>query len=202
MNHNLTSHVRNTFVAVTKTIICILAMAMMQACAHGGSDSYRDTQMDFGSIRTVAVMPLSNLSKDNMAAERVRDVLCTMLMSTGAIYVLPAGEVSRGIASTGMASPLSPTADEVIKFTKIVKADGVITGVIREYGDVRSGNATADTISLSLQLQEAQTGRVVWSAASTQGGISISDRLFGGGGRPLNDVTQKAINDLINKLFE
>jgi hypothetical protein len=27
------------------------------------------------------------------------------------------------------------------------------------------------------------------------------DRLFGGGGRPMNDVTQAAVDDLINKLF-
>jgi polysaccharide biosynthesis protein PelC len=90
----------------------------------------------------------------------------------------------------------------VTKLAKIVKVDAVISGVVREYGDVRSGTASADVISISLQLVEGQTGRVVWSASTTQGGISMMDRLFGGGGRPLNDVTEKAVNDLIFKLFE
>ncbi len=60
----------------------------------------------------------------------------------------------------------------------------------------------ADVISLSLQVMEAQTGRVVWSASATEGGIGFTDRLLGGGGRPLNDVTEKAVDDLISKLFQ
>jgi len=158
--------------------------------------------MDFGSIKSVAVMPFANLSKDQLAGERVRDVFNTMLMASGAIYSIPTGEVARGVAAAGIANPASPSPDDVMKMAKNVKVDAVISGVVREYGDVRSGTASADVISVSLQMMEAQTGRVVWSASTTQGGIGMMDRLFGGGGRPLNDVTEKAVNELINKLFE
>jgi len=82
-----------------------------------------------------------------------------------------------------------------------VKADTVITGTLREYGEVRSGTSSANLISLSLQMLEAQTGKVVWSASSTKGGVSTSDRLLGGGGEPMNKVTEKAIDDLIDKMF-
>ena len=158
--------------------------------------------MDFGSIKSVAVMPFANLSKDQLAGERVRDVFNTMLMASGAIYSIPSGEVARGVAAAGIANAASPSPDDVLKMAKNVKVDAVISGVVREYGDVRSGTASADVISVSLQMMEAQTGRVVWSASTTQGGIGMVDRLFGGGGRPLNDVTEKAVNDLINKMFE
>ena len=80
-------------------------------------------------------------------------------------------------------------------------ADAVITGTLREYGEVRSGPASANVISLSVQMMEAETGKVVWSASSTKGGISAADRLFGGGGKPMNAVTQEAVDDLIDKLF-
>ena len=83
----------------------------------------------------------------------------------------------------------------------MVEADAVITGIVREYGELRSGSASANVISVSLQMMEAETGRVVWSASSTQGGVTAGDRLLGGGGRPLNVVTQKAVNDLLDKLF-
>jgi hypothetical protein len=125
-----------------------------------------------------------------------------MLMASGAVYAIPMGEVARGIAAAGIANPSSPSADDVMKLAKSIKVDAVISGVVREYGDVRSGTASADVISVSLQMMEAQTGRIVWSASTTQGGIGMTDRLFGGGGRPLNDVTEKAVNDLIRKLFE
>ncbi len=53
-----------------------------------------------------------------------------------------------------------------------------------------------------MQMMEAQTGRVVWSASSTRGGVTMSDRLFGGGGEPMNIVTEKAVDDVIRKLFK
>lgn len=184
----------------TRSMILFSLAAFAQGCAH--VDTYHDSEMDFGSIRTVAVMPFLNLSKDSQAGERVRDVFCTMLLATGAIYVLPTGEVVRGVVNIGIPNPATPTPEEAVKLAKAIKADAIIQGVIREYGEVRSGNAISDMISLSIQIMEAQTGKVIWSASSTQGGITFMDRLLGGGGRPLNNVTQKAIDDIINKLFE
>ena len=180
----------------------LMAMVVMLSGCAANVDVFRDENMDFGAIRSVAVMPFSNLSKDQLAGERVRDVFNTMLLATGAIYSIPSGEVARGIISAGVANPTAPTPEEVVKLAKMIKVDGVIVGVLREYGDVRSGTASADVISLSLQLLEGQTGRIVWSASTTQGGISVTDRLFGGGGRPINDVTEMAVNELITKLFE
>jgi hypothetical protein len=49
---------------------------------------------------------------------------------------------------------------------------------------------------------ETQTGKVVWTAASTKGGISIWDRFFGSGGKPMNVVTVKAVDDLISSLLK
>jgi len=179
----------------------VLCWGLVSGCSTT-SDQYRDTSMDFGSIKTVAVMPLINLSKDQLAAERVRDVFTTMLMATGGIYVLPTGETARGISSAAVGNATAPANDEILKIGKMLKVEAVITGVVREYGDVRAGSAMADVISVSMQMIETQTGRVVWSASTTQGGIGISERLFGGGGKPLNDITEKAANDLISKMFE
>lgn len=178
-----------------------LLMMMLGGCATPG-DVFRDSTMDFGAIRTVAVMPFVNLSRDQLAAERVRDVFSTVLMSSGSIYTLPTGEVARAINNLGINNATTPSVEDAVKLCKSLKADAMITGVVREYGDVRSGNAVADVTSISLQLVEGQTGRVVWSASTSQGGIGIMEKLFGGGGKPINDVTEKAVNDLISKLFE
>jgi hypothetical protein len=163
---------------------------------------YRDPNMDFGAIQTVAVLPFLNLTRDNLAAERVRDVFINKLLSTGAVYVLPAGEVARGVATVDVQNPFSPSPEEIVKLGPIIKVQAVITGVVKEYGEVRSGTTSANLISLSLQMIETQTGKVVWTASTTKGGISTWDRLFGGGGQAMNDITEKAVNDLINKLFK
>jgi len=176
-------------------------LIVLAGCATRGN-VYYDANMDFGAIQSVAVLPFSNLSRDNLAAERVRDVFINKLLSAGAVYVLPAGEVARGVATADIQNPFSPSPEEIVKLGPIIKVQAVITGVVKEYGEVRSGTTSANLISLSLQMIETQTGKIVWTASTTKGGISIWDRLFGGGGQAMNDITEKAVNDLINKLFK
>lgn len=179
----------------------LLSLALAGCASTKSKVVFRDPNMDFGSLQTVAVMPFVNLTRDNLAGERVRDVFMTMLQATGALYVIPPGEVARGISRMSIDKPATPTPEDVTKFAKNVNADAVFTGTLTEYGEVRSGASQANVVSLSMQMMEAQTGRVVWSASTTQGGVTTTDRMFGGGGEPMNATTQKAVDDLIDKLF-
>jgi hypothetical protein len=52
-----------------------------------------------------------------------------------------------------------------------------------------------------MDMLEGQTGRVVWTASSEVGGISLKDRLLGPSGKPMNVSTEQAIDDIIEKLF-
>ena len=182
-------------------LLFLLAFLLLIACASHRS-SYLDPNMDFGTIKSVAVMPLTGLARDQVVAERVRDVFINKLLATGAVYVLPVGEVARGVARAEISNPTTPSSEEVVKLGGIIKVQAVITGAVMEYGEVRSGTAAANVVSVALQMMEAQTGRVVWSASSAKGGVTIWDRLFGGGGQPMNTVTEKTVNDLINKLLK
>lgn len=184
---------------ILRKAILYAVLILVTACKS--ADTYRDPKMDFGSIYTVAVMPLTNLSKEQAASDRVRDVLVTMLLASGDVYVIPTGEVARGVALAGVPNPSAPSNDETKKLGTVLKADAIITGVVREYGEVRSGAAVANVLSVHFQMTEVQTGKVVWSVSSTKGGISFFDRLFGGGGEPMNDITEKSVKDVINKLF-
>lgn len=162
----------------------ILYAVLILVTACKSADTYRDPKMDFGSIYTVAVMPLTNLSKEQAAADRVRDVFVTMLLASGDVYVIPPGEVARGVALAGVPNPSAPSNDEAKKLGTVLKADAIITGVVREYGELRSGAAVANVLSVHFQMTEVQTGKVVWSVSSTKGGISFFDRLFGGAAIP------------------
>lgn len=176
----------------------IVALA---GCTPAIPESYHDPEMEFSALRTIAVMPFSNLTGDKLAAERVRNTFMTSLMATGVVYVIPSGEVVRGIRRAGLEHPMVPSIEDVVKLAAIIRADAVITGVLKEYGEVRSGTTTANIISLSMQMIERETRKVVWTAATTKGGIDAFDRLFGGGGKPMNDVTEAAIDDILKKLI-
>jgi polysaccharide biosynthesis protein PelC len=186
----------------TKTAAVALVAWLLGLGACGSHRAYQNREMDFGAVKTVAVLPFSNLSKDSLAAERVRDVFSNMLLATQAVYVLPPGEVARGVARLGLGAPSTPSSDEVVKLGGLLKVDAVITGVVKEYGEVRSANAVANVVALSVQMQETQTGKVVFAASSTKGGIGWASRLLGtAGGDPVNDVTEQAVDDVLHKLF-
>ena len=179
----------------------LFAVSLSGCAGERMTDTFRDQNMDFGSIHTVAVMPFVNLTRDNAAGDRVRDVFMTALLATGAVYALPVGEVNRGIVRAGIANPFAPSPEETTKMGGFVKAEAIMTGTLKEYGEVRSGTAVGNIISLSMQMIETQSGRVVWSSSTTRGGVSIVDRMLGGGGEPMNGITEKAVDDIINKLF-
>lgn len=195
---------QNPFLAAAFMAFTVLITASLTGCASlgGSQEVYKDPNMDFGAIRSVAVLPFNNLSKDSNAAERVRDVFLTRLLATGALYVLPEGEVNRGLIRAGITSLATLSTEDIQKLGGVLKVNAVITGVLREYGEVRSGSSTADIISLSLQMIDVESGKVIWSAASTKGGVTTMDRLFGGGGNPMNSITQKAVSDLLADLFK
>jgi hypothetical protein len=183
-------------------IVCLGLVLAGCASSPERDVTYHDENMDFSLVQTVVVMPFANLTGMNTAGERVRDVFMTMLQATGAAYVLPPGEVARGISRAKVSDPAAPTAEEAVALGQQLKADVVVTGTVREYGEVRSGNAAANVVSVSVQMIETQAGKVVWSASATAGGVSGSDRMFGGGGEPMNVETEAAIRDLIRRLFE
>jgi hypothetical protein len=182
----------------------LLALLLLPSCSSKkhGPVTYHDPNMDFSLVQSVAVLPFENLTNDSNAAGRVRDSFMIMLQATGALYVIPPGEVNRGVLRAGVGNPAEPTTEEITSVAKIISADAVITGTLREYGQARSGSASANIVSLSVEMIEAQTGRVVWSGSSTKGGVSTANRVFGGGGRPMDVVTAKAIDDLLDQLFE
>lgn len=184
----------------TRLLVTLVLAVQLPGCASRGV-TYHDPQMDFGSIQTVAVLPFANLTREAPAAERVRDTFSTMLLATGALYVIPPGEVARGISRSGMMEPTAPAVEEVKKFAAITEVDAIFTGVVREYGEVRSGSSVANTLSLSVRMMDRETGAVIWTADTTMGGIGMSERLLGGGGKPMDQVTRNVINELLDKLF-
>ena len=186
----------------SRTPTAVVLVASLAACAGSSGVRYQDASMDFAAVKNVGIMPFQNLSRETTAGERVRDVFATMLMATGAMYVTPLGEVQRAIAKGQIQTPTALSTEDVLKLGQMLKVDALITGVVREYGEVRAGQASGNIIAVSVQMVETATGKVVWSAASTKGGVSLGDRLLGASGTPMNQVTEAAVDDLLNKLFK
>lgn len=186
---------------LVKIVLLVSLVFALPACSKM-SIPYHDQNMDFSGIETVAVLPFANLSGQRSVEGRVRDVFMNMFIATGGVYVLPAGEVARGISRIQVVEPTAPSVEETQKLGEALHADAIITGVLKEYGEVRSGTAASNVISISLQMVEVKSGKVIWTGNSTKGGINIKDRLLGGGGQPMNQITEEAVSDLLHQLFQ
>ena len=183
-------------------VLSILLLGVSCAGHRGGQTTFHDPNMDFGLIQSVAVLPFENLTGAQHADETSRDVFMTMLQAKIDLYVIPPGEILRAISRIQPENPQMPTEQEVVKLAENLEADVIITGTVLEYGQVRSGSASSNVCSLSIKMLEGQTGRVVWSASATRGGVSAGDRLVGSGGQPMNLVVTKAAEDIVNRLFQ
>jgi hypothetical protein len=184
-------------------LLALLSLLVAGCATTSRHQSFHDRNMDFASVKTVAVLPFWNLTQSQQASDRVRDVFANALLATQAVYVQPTGEVGRAVTRIGLASATAPTVEEVQKLGAMLKVDAVITGVVKEYGEVRAATASSTVVSLSVQMYETASGRVVWSGASTKGGVGWGTRLLGtGGGEPMNAVTEQAVDDLLRQLFE
>jgi TolB-like protein len=183
-----------------RRIVVFSFLTLLVGCVS--DDVYFEANMDFASLQSVAVLPFQNLTRQDEAAERVRDTFMGMLLASEAVYVEPPGEVFRALARIGRVESEGPSTEQVKQVGDILGVNGVITGVVREYGTVRSGSTSANMVSVSLKMIEVESGLIVWSASSTKGGVTVWDRLFGGGGEPMSTVTEKAVNELLNKLFQ
>ncbi|MFP3983350.1 MAG: penicillin-binding protein activator LpoB [Desulfurivibrionaceae bacterium] len=184
------------------TLLFLACLALAGCAVTSSQETYKRTDMNFGMLRSVAVLPFQNLTSEEEAAARVRDTFSGMLLATEALEVLPPGEMQRGLNRVNPENRHSPTLEEIKELGSVLKVDAVITGTLREYETLRSGASEAHVISLSLQMLEVETGTIIWSASSTRGGITMMDRLFGGGGEAKNPITRQACNELLDRLFD
>jgi hypothetical protein len=178
--------------------IPLLLLAVLAGC--GGATQYRHPRADFGSIKTVGVLPFVSMTGEPGVAEKVQALFTIELLASNAFDVVEPGRVAKTLrdARAGAVGELTP--DEIKKLGKELSAQALFMGTVLEYGETHAG-VNAPQVTVQLKLVETETGVTVWAATETKAGAKWDQRLFGVGGQSPIQAARAIVRDLIGKLI-
>lgn len=186
--------------SLARRIVPVLLILMLGAC--GTSSHFVHTQYDFSTIKKVAVLPLENLSADQMAGEKVRKAVVSELLAAGVVDVVETGQVNRALAQANIQNMSTVGTEDLKKVGATLGTQALIVGSVDTYERINVGGANFPEIAITLRAIDTSSGSIIWSATKTGGGVGIAGRLFGVGGDTLSEATQKTVRAALTTLFQ
>ncbi len=186
-----------------KKSVCVsmLCMVVLSLGCRGNVSTYHISQdMDFGSVKRVAVLPLDNLTNERYAGEIVRQVVISELLASGLVDVVVPGEVIAAIQKLRLKPEESLNAEQIKAVGKDLKVQAVILGSVGKFGEARVGNISAPEISITLMMADTSSGSIVWSATRTSGGASFMARHFGARSDTMSESVLKVVRETLRTL--
>jgi len=181
-------------------VIFFFTLCLLVSCGRGIRLSrYFNPKANISYIKRIAILPLQNFSRDNMAHEKVRDILETELLALNIFEVVDKGETDHVIEEMRI-SPVNIDAKSLKKLASRLGVQAVLTGAVDEYTLVQTGGISLPLVTISLKLIDAQSGSVIWLVTGTEKGGGALNRLFGIGEKTLSDVTQILVKRMLETL--
>ncbi len=173
----------------------------LASCGGTAPATYVHSSYDFSRVKKVAVLPLENLTSDQSAGEKVRKIVITELLATGIVDVIEPGQVNRAMAQLNLQNPTMMSPEDFKRVGAALGAQLLIVGSVESYDRVQVGGVQAPEVTITLRGIDVESGTIVWAASHTQGGASVSARLFGLTGDSLSEVARKAAHEAVVTLF-
>ena len=163
-----------------RILYALLCMALLSGCGgRSGLESFRRENIDIGFVRSVAVLPLQNNSKDDYVAERVRDITMTQVLSRGIFDVTDKGVVDSLLHEEAI-DPGKPLDRQTLRrLGQRLNVQAIILGTIDHADQGRKGAVMYPELSVTLRLLEVESGLVIWQSSGSEDGDSVWRRLFG-----------------------
>jgi TolB-like protein len=160
---------------------------------------------DFSYIERVAVLPFENLSADRDAGARATRLTITELLASGAVEVVPPGEVRAAlnrIPGTQGSRVVVPATEQVVAMGQDLKVQGVILGSVTQSEVVRTGAVGMPVVTLDMHMVETETGTTVWASTHTEKGSTVGAKVLGTGGEPISQTTRRCVKKVLKSLVQ
>ncbi len=163
------------------TFVLVLTLAtVVSGCGLRHSRvSYNREDVDLGLVTRVAVLPFANTSKDQFAAERVRDVVITQILAMGIADVVDKGVVDSVMREEAI-EPNRPI--DLINLKRLgqrLNVQAFMVGTIDEASEVRRGSLSFPELAMTIRLIDSRASLVLWQASGRRTSETWAGRLFG-----------------------
>jgi len=187
----------NTYLFIL-TSSCILFLA--HGCRSAGPSFHIRQDVDFSTIKRVAVVSFENMSNDKSADEIVKYMVMNELLISGLVDVVVPGEVKAALNKLDIKSDSSLSAEQIKALGRELKVQAVFFGSVFKYGETRYGNISVPEVSINFMMAETFGGNIVWSVTRTRGGAGFMARHFGARTETLTETAMSVVRDAVQTL--
>ncbi|MDA3834234.1 MAG: hypothetical protein PF495_12655 [Spirochaetales bacterium] len=181
-------------------IFVLVSLLLFSGCSR--PMSYIHPAADLTYIKTVAIVPLKNLTQEKNAECKVMDVVAAEALRRGVFDVVEFGEVSKILRAEGFKEGEGIISKSVAeRGGKRLNVQAFIVGSVAEYGVSRAGGSLYPEVSLSLKLVDARSYKILWEATHSLKGATVLDRLFGIGRKSPSDLCKELVVKMFDTLF-
>ncbi len=164
--------------------------------------SYIRPTADLTYIKTVAIVPLKNLTQEKGAEGKVMNVVAADVLRRGVFDVVEFGEVAKILKEEGFRPEEGVVSKNIAERAgKRLNVQAFIVGAVEEYGVSRTGRSSYPEVSASLKLIDAKSYKILWEATHSVKGGTVLDRLFGIGKKSPSELSRELVGDMFDTLF-
>jgi hypothetical protein len=180
-------------------LLAVLPLGFL-GCASSGQ-GYVNPDVNFGYMKRAAVLPFENLTRDDLAAERLHSVFLMELLDKDVLKLADAGETYAAMRALGLKGGSRLTPEQAVALGQKLEVDALFFGVVEEYGLSQVDRKRGPEVTAVFGLIETETGSVVWRAQANASGSSVLKKVFGGSASSLYDVSRDVVRKALRTLL-
>ena len=190
----------NSLSWIKQTILLLVVVPLFYNCS--GPMSYFHPTADLTYIKTVAIVPLKNLTQERGAEGKIRNAVTAEVLRRGVFDVVEFGEVDKVLREVGIKETESVISKSIAERAgKQLNIQAFIVGAVEEYSISKAGSISYPEVAATLKLIDANSYKILWEATHSVKGATILDQLFGIGKKSRSDLSRKLVKEMFDTLF-
>ncbi|NOX81123.1 MAG: hypothetical protein GXP57_08590 [Deltaproteobacteria bacterium] len=159
-------------------LAAIIILSLSGCAAPQNESTFVRQKTDLRYVKKVAVLPFTNNTSDKFAAQRIRDITTTQILSMGIFDVVDEGVVDSALREMAIGKDKPMDTPILKRLGQRLGVQAFIDGTVNDIGTNKSGPFSYPEVSLTLKLVDSESAEILWQSSAHRNGYSVWERLF------------------------